>query len=199
MRRVRNFVSGDHAANVFLQQPARRVPRMFGHRFDHVLRSRAGGAKRGFEHRRRRDRAVGDDELHAAGGGVARGALQVQPRYAVENDSGKGSQGDPQRFRRRGNRIQLPARRPSSRLCARLRGRADLARSPLQGNRIGKHPRSAGILHEYAAVPLVQRRAPEEGKPVRSLQRQIDQRSHRDVDQAGGRVLRRSQDERAGD
>ena len=118
LRRMRHLVSGNHAADVLLQQPARRLHRMLGHRLDHVFRSRAGGAERGPEHRRRRDRAVGDDELHAAGAGIAGGALQVQPRYAVEDDSGQGAQGDAQRLRRRGDRIHLSARRASSRLCA---------------------------------------------------------------------------------
>ena len=43
--------------------------------------------------------------------------------------------------------------------------------------------------------PALQRRAAQEGEPVRPLQRQIDLRSHRDVDQAGGRVFRRAQAE----
>ena len=59
LRRLRNFVSGNRAADVLLQQPARRLHRVLGYRFDHVFRSRAGRAERGLEHRRWRDRAVG--------------------------------------------------------------------------------------------------------------------------------------------
>jgi excinuclease ABC subunit A len=55
-------------------------------------------------------------ELHAAGAGIAGGALQVQPRHAVEVHPGQSPQGDPQRLRRRGNRVHLPARRTPSRL-----------------------------------------------------------------------------------
>ena len=47
LRGVRHLVSRDHAADVFVQQPARRLRRLLGHRLDHVLRSRAGGAERG--------------------------------------------------------------------------------------------------------------------------------------------------------
>ena len=80
VRRLRDFVSGNRAANVLVQQPARRLHRMLGNRIDHVFRSRTGRAERGLEHRRWRDRAVGDDELPAAGARRAREALQVQPR-----------------------------------------------------------------------------------------------------------------------
>src|SRR5260370_234099 len=149
---------------------------LLGHRLDHVFRSRAGGAKRRPQHRRRRDRALGHDELHAAGARGAGGALQVQPRHAVEEHPAQSAPRDSRRLGRRGDRVHLPARRASPRLRTRVRRRADLARPPLQGDRLPEHPRDAGVVHEHAAVSRVQRRAAEEGKPPRSLPRQIDRR-----------------------
>ena len=73
-----------------------------------------------------------------------------------------------------------------------------MARSPLQGDRVRRRARVPRGLHEHAPVPDLRRRAAQEGKPVRALQQQIDFGSDRDVDQAGARVLRRAQAERAG-
>ena len=198
LRRLRNLVSGNRAADVLLQQSARRLRGMLGDRLDHVFRSRAGRAERGLEHRRRRDRAVGDDELSAAGARRAREALQVQPRPAVEGNSGQGAQGDHVRLGQRGDRVRLPARASSRRVLEDVRGRAAVARSPLQGNRVRRRARVPRGVHEHAAVSDLRRRAAQEGKPVRALQRQVDFGSHCDVDQAGARVLRRAEAERAG-
>ena len=73
-----------------------------------------------------------------------------------------------------------------------------MARSPLQGDRVRRRARVPRGVHEHAAVPDLRWRAAQEGKPVRALQRQVDFGSDRDVDQAGARVLRRAQAERAG-
>ncbi len=126
-------------------------------------------------------------------------ALQVQPRSAVEDHSGQDAQGNSQRLRRRGDRVRLRARRASPRLREAVRRRAGLARSALQGDRVREHPRAARSLYEHAAMSGMQRRAAQERKPVRPLQRQIDQRSHRDVDQAGVGFFRASEADRAGD
>ena len=198
LRRLRNFVSGNRAADVLLQQPARRLHRVLGYRFDHVFRSRADRAERGLEHRRWRDRAVGHDELSAARARRAREALQVQPRSAVERNSAEDAQGNHERLRGRGDRVRLSARASSRRVLEDLRGRGPMARSPLQGDRVRRRARVPRGLHEHAPVPDLHRRAPQEGKPVRALQQQIDFGSDRDVDQAGARVFRRAQAERAG-
>ena len=136
---------------------------------------------------------------HAAGARGARRALQVQPRSAVEEHSAQGAQGDPERLRRRGDRVRLSARASSRRVLAR-RSRACCNGSIAATRR--PSPRAIRevleALHEHAPVPDLRRRAAQEGKPVRALQRQVDLRSHRDVDQAGARVFRRAQAERAG-
>ena len=102
------------------------------------------------------------------------------------------------RLGQRGDRVRLPARPSSRRVLENVRGRAAVAGSALQGNRVRRRARVPRGVHEHAAVSDLQRRAAQEGKPVRALQRQVDFGSDCHVDQAGAGVFRRAEAECAG-
>src|SRR5262249_14901048 len=91
-----------------------------------------------------------------------------------------------------------PTRASSRGVRENLRRRAAVARSALQGDRVGGGARVAPGVHEQAAVSPVCRRAPPEGGPFRPVQSAIELWSDRGVPKARAAVLCGAQAERAG-
>ncbi len=136
---------------------------------------------------------------HAAGARGARQALQVQPRSAVEGTYRQGAQGDP--------RTARAARRSSSPTSAgdhraeysqTFEGVLQWLDRRYKETESEEHPRVARSVHEHAAVSDAATARGSRRKACTCASTASRFRSDGDVGQAGARVFRRAEAERAG-
>ena len=183
LRALRHLVPRGLAADVLLQQPVRRVPR--------VRRARDAARARPRPRRARPAEVAGQGGARALGrarvgllpadAGRARAEAALQPGDALEG----AVEGDP------------GADPPGHRRGRGLRRRARRSRAAVQGDHLRGHPARDRALHVRAAVPGLRRRSPPAREPGRPRRRARDPPGVRPHDQGRRRLLRRARPRRA--